>query len=256
MRGYRICCRLRSYRLAGRAKPDYGIDAPPVVWALSLCGIAALLVAALGPKTVTVGLVTFVVKPMFYTTGALLLIEAAAMIFYAKYGKFVHRDRMLRMHQWRGDEQVLDVGTGRGLLMIGAAHHVPAGHSVGIDIWSAKDLSGNTEQNALRNAELEGVRDRVEAITEDASKMSFPDGSFDVVMSNLCIHNIPSREGREKACREIIRVLKPGGKALISDYRHTRRYAELFREAGARVTVTPLDPFTFPFLRIVEAVKQ
>ena len=43
------------------------------------------------------------------------------MLVYSKWGKFRHRDRMLNMIAWRGDEHVLDVGTGRGLLIIGAA---------------------------------------------------------------------------------------------------------------------------------------
>ena len=43
------------------------------------------------------------------------------------------------MIPWRGNETVLDVGTGRGLLMIGAARRLTTGISVGIDIWSAKD---------------------------------------------------------------------------------------------------------------------
>ena len=66
------------------------------------------------------------------------------MILYSKFGKFRHRDRMLKMVNWKGDEIVLDVGTGRGLMMIGAARKLTSGKSVGIDIWSKKDLSGNS----------------------------------------------------------------------------------------------------------------
>lgn len=48
----------------------------------------------------------------------------------------------------------------------------------------------------------------MEVLSGDATAMKFADGTFDVVVSNLVIHNIPSREGRDKACREIARVLK------------------------------------------------
>ena len=236
--------------------PDYGIDAPPVVWTLFLCGTAALLIAAFGPATFTAGPVTFVVPPMFWGIGISFLINSALMVLYAKFGKFRHRDRMLALVNWRGDERVLDVGTGRGLLMIGAAKRLTSGKSVGVDIWSAKDLSGNSEQNTLHNAELEGVRDRVELRTEDATRMSFPDASFDLILSNLCIHNIPSREGRRSACREIMRVLKPGGRALISDYINTAAYTRWFREGGADAHRTSLDLLTYPPLRIVDLKKR
>jgi cyclopropane fatty-acyl-phospholipid synthase-like methyltransferase len=62
------------------------------------------------------------------------------MLLYARWGKFRHRDRMLNMVSWRGGEQVLDVGTGRGLLLIGAARRLSTGKSTGIDVWSAKDF--------------------------------------------------------------------------------------------------------------------
>ena len=178
------------------------------------------------------------------------------MIVYAKRGKFRHRDRMLGMIAWRGDEHVLDVGTGRGLLMIGAAKKLRTGKSVGIDIWNDEDLSGNFRDNTLRNATNEGVREKIELLSEDARKMSFSDGCFDVILSNLCLHNIPSHEGRVEACREIARVLKPRGVALISDFQKTGEYASTFVAAGLRVE--RFGPFfldTFPPLMIVRATK-
>src|SRR5262249_54722402 len=149
---------------------------------------------------------------------------------YSKVGKFRHRDRMLAKIAWRGDEQVLDVGTGRGLLLIGAAKKSARGKATGIDIWSAKDLSANAMEATLANAVLEGVRDRVELKTEDASRMTFADSTFDVVVSNLCIHNIEDPKGRDNACREIARVLKPGGIAVISDFKNTGAYAGVFTQ--------------------------
>jgi len=43
-----------------------------------------------------------------------------------------------------GGEHVFDVGTGRGLLLIGAARRLTSGKGIGIDVWSTKDLSGNS----------------------------------------------------------------------------------------------------------------
>jgi len=114
------------------------------------------------------------------------------------------------MLTWKGNERVLDIGTGRGLLMIGAAKRLTTGKSSGIDIWNKKDLSNDTYEAALRNAELEGVENKVEIRNADALDIPFADNNFDYVLSNLCIHNIGSQRGRSVVCREIIRVLKPG----------------------------------------------
>ena len=236
-------------------KPNYGIDAPGVVRNMLVIGIACLLLAWFLPN-LPIGPVTFRLRPMALITGTILLIEGSLMILYAKAGKFRHRDRMLAMVDWKGNESVLDVGTGRGLLMIGAARKLTTGRAVGIDIWSTTDLSGNSMENALSNAEVEGVRERVEVQNVDATAMKFPDNHFDVVLSNLCLHNIPTREARDKACREIARVLKPGGKAIISDYKNAGQYAEVLKSAGAVRRRGPYLFDTFPPLRIVQVEKR
>ncbi len=237
------------------SKPDYGIDAPGVIWALTLIGLALILVSEF-VHSFRIGSVTFVFNDATLIWGASLCLGAVAMIVYSRFGKMRHRDRMLAMVNWTGVEQVLDVGTGRGLLMIGAAKKLTTGKSVGIDIWSAKDLSGNSPEATLRNAGVEGVSNRVEVESGDATAMKFPDASFDVVLSNLCIHNIPGQAGRDRACREIVRVLKPGGKALISDFIHTGQYAEVFESAGASARKTGWNfAFVWPPLRIIEVKK-
>lgn len=160
------------------------------------------------------------------------------------------------MLSWRGDEQVLDIGTGLGLLVIGAAKRLNTGKCIGIDIWRKQDLSHSTLEAATLNAELEGVSDKVEFRNADAREIPFPDRSFDCVLSNLCLHNISSPEGRAAACREIARVLKPGGAALISDFRHTAEYAKTFREQGLETTRT-ISFLIAPMLqRIVRAEKR
>lgn len=84
---------------------------------------------------------------------------------------------------------------------------------------------------AERNAELEGVIDRVEFVHGDARELPFDDASFDVVVSNLTLHNIPARDGRERALREIVRVLRPGGRLRIVDFR-AANYLDVLGTAG------------------------
>jgi SAM-dependent methyltransferase len=239
-------------------KPDYGIDAPGLVRNFLIIGVVLLPLGWFVPQ-VQIGSVTFVLGPAAIITGFLLIAEGILMILYSKRGKFRHRDQMLAMVDWKGNESVLDVGTGRGLLMIGAAKKLTTGKAVGIDIWSAKDLSGNKIEGTLRNADLEGVRERIEVQNGDATAMQFPDASFDVILSSLCIHNIPTKRGRDKACSEIVRVLRPGGRAIISDFIHTRDYVKAFEAGGAVASRAGLD-FSFrglrrAWLRIVDVRK-
>ena len=242
-------------------KVDYGIDAPGVI--RNLFVIAGLLLLAVvfappsvGPFRVGGSSVTVGLRGMF-TGGAIsCLLGGTLMILYAEVGKFRHRDRMLGMIPWTGAENVLDVGTGRGLLAIGAAKRLTTGRVVGIDVWNASDLTGNTADGFLANAELEGVAERVEVRNADARRMPFPDGSFDVVLSNVCLHNIPGATGRAEACREIGRVMRPRGVALISDFRETALYAAAFKEADFHVERSALGLFdTYPPMRIVTAKK-
>jgi arsenite methyltransferase len=236
-------------------KPDYGIDAPGIIRNFLIVGIGFPVLALFLP-TVTLGPMTVVLMPMALSIGIVFIFQGVAMLLYAKIGKFHHRDRILACISWTGNERVLDVGTGRGLLLVGAAKKLTTGRAMGIDIWSKQDLSGNSPEKTLHNLEIEGIRDQVEIKNDDATKMSFPDSSFDVVLSNLCIHNIPSREGRDQACREILRVLKPGGRAIISDFKNTANYARVFESGGATVSRGAPDFLhTFPPLRIVEVTK-
>jgi arsenite methyltransferase len=235
-------------------KPDYGIDAPGVIRNLLVIGVALIISGIIFP-TIHLGKVTILWSRSAIWPGASCLVGGILMLIYAKRGKFRHRDTMLNMLSWRGDERVLDVGTGRGLLLIGAARRLTTGTATGIDVWSTKDLSGNSLSRTQTNIEVEGVQDKVDLKSDDARKLNFPDASFDVILSNLCIHNIPQVEGRAQACREIARVLKPGGTALISDLANTGTYQKTFAACGLKVSRTGFTLLTFPWLRVVRAEK-
>jgi ubiquinone/menaquinone biosynthesis C-methylase UbiE len=129
------------------------------------------------------------------------------------------------------------VGCGRGLLLIGAARRLKGGRAVGIDLWRSVDQSGNSPDVTRANAAAEGVEARITLETGDMTKMPFPDGSFDLVVSSLAIHNVPSAEGRAAACREIARVLRPGGKVVIVDLFSTGEYVKALSAAG----LTPVE---------------
>jgi len=103
-----------------------------------------------------------------------------------------------------------------------------------VDLWRKGDQSGNAEAATRRNAAAEGVADRVDVQTADMTSLPFDAASFDVVVSNLAVHNVKTRAGRTKAIDEAVRVLRPGGRLLIADLRATKEYQNHLAALGIR----------------------
>ena len=216
--------------------PDYGIDAP----------IAVRRMFSRAAWSIGIGLLVFLINRTEYPgpaaqllgvlggLGVAFLAAGAFMLWSSKVAKLGLRDQIVDRLELNGDEKVLDVGCGRGLLMIAAAKRLKAGKATGVDIWNKQDLSKNSADAAKENAKLEGVAEKVRIENHDARKLPYPENSYDVVVSNLAIHNIEDHEGRDQAIREMYRVLKPGGKLVIHDILRTGEYAESLRAVGAK----------------------
>jgi arsenite methyltransferase len=214
-------------RQLARRRGKYGFDEP--VWPL-LFGLVGVIFLVLGFLSFWVfdipvlGVICFVCAIMF-------LFSAASYVYATRQGKFqVWAEILLRLGL-RGDEQIIDLGCGRGAVLLMVANLLPRGMATGIDVWKANEQSGNALSVTQQNAELEGVAGRVALHTADMQHLPFSDGSFDLVVSSLAIHNIQNPEGRKQAINEAARVLKPGGRLVIADL-FTRRYGEYLRESG------------------------
>lgn len=215
---------------------EYGFDAPYVP---ILLGAGGVVLIALTIVNVIAG--SWIWAGISLVLGAYMLLAAGCYLYTTRRGKFVVWASVLERMGLRGRELLLDMGCGRGAVLLMAAKLLPDGRAEGVDLWKTSDQSGNALDVTHANAEREGVADRVDLHTGDMTQMPFENASFDVVVSSLAIHNITSAEGRAAAVAEAARVLRPGGRLAIADIRATREYERTLRAEGMeQVTRHPL----------------
>lgn len=218
-----------------RHRGEYGLDGsfghlPAPVQAI---GAGGLVLALAGAATAGFargrrrqGVIAAALAAWVLETGTLYLHTTRA-------GKFAAWAGLVLELGLRGDERLLDLGCGRGAVLLTAARLLPRGRAVGVDLWRP-DQTGNSAEATFRNARLEGEADRVELHTAGITRLPFAGDAFDVVVSSLALHNIPTAAGRRAALDEAVRVLRPGGRLLIVDLAFTRAHATRLRELGLR----------------------
>lgn len=119
------------------------------------------------------------------------------------------REMTIELARIKPGEKVLDVGCGTGdLTMLAKARAGAAGEVYGID------ASPEMIEVARRKSEQAGVK--VDFRAGLIESLSFPDRSFDAVLSSLMMHHLPA-DLKRRGLAEIHRVLKPGGRLLVVD---------------------------------------
>jgi ubiquinone/menaquinone biosynthesis C-methylase UbiE len=91
------------------------------------------------------------------------------------------------------------------------------------------DISPGMVEAAERNAERLGFA--IEGRTADAERLPYEDGTFDIVVGHAVIHHLPDVE---QAFREMLRVLKPGGRVVICG--EPTRYGDFVARRLSRAT--------------------
>jgi len=203
-----------------RRKGSYGFDAP------YLLPIPVVLIV--------INIIDGVVSGTLWPFVAAVVVTACVGcgLHASRRGKFVVWAELLDQLALRGDERVLDLGCGRGAVLLMAAQRLTTGQAVGVDLWKREDQSGNSADATRRNAAAEGVAGRVELHTADMTALPFAANSFDAVVSSVAIHNIKGRAGRDRAIEEAVRVLRPNGRLMIADIWCTGRYCTHLAELG------------------------
>ncbi|NIN91934.1 arsenite methyltransferase [bacterium] len=120
----------------------------------------------------------------------------------------------------RKGETILDIGSGGGLDVFLASRKVgPEGKVIGLDM--TEQMVEKARQNAKK-----GNYNNVEFKLGEVEDIPVKDNSIDLVMSNCVINLVPDKE---KAYREIYRILKPSGRFVISDVVTEKELDEVIR---------------------------
>lgn len=213
---------------------DYGIDAPQTLsnlyWRAGTFAAFGIGIYLMNRRELPGPAMTLMLVLLLVAAGFLAV--AFVMRRSSQAGKLELRDTIINRIQWTGDEKVLDVGCGRGLLLIAAAKQLKKGRATGIDVWDPASLSANSQANAIAMAKAEGVADRVKVETGDARNLTYGDNSFDVVLSCTTLHELPDAESRQLALEEMVRVVRPGGQIAVFDVMHGGEYAAVLRGLG------------------------
>jgi len=147
------------------------------------------------------------------TAGAIIHWTPSHNVFARLVGMGVNQSNsrmVIEMAQIKPGDQVLDVGCGTGDLTLTVKSYAGA-------FGSARGIDPSPEgiEIARKNAERSGIN----AVFDVGliEKLSYPDATFDVIISRLVIHHLPDKL-KHRGFAEIFRVLKPGGHIFIADF--------------------------------------
>jgi arsenite methyltransferase len=231
-------------------KPNFGQELIPVLRIMAaiiiilVSGMIYMLTNGIGSNAIIIVMGSFVI---FF--GALITMS----IWSSRIGKLIMRDRMIEELKLSGNENVLDIGCGKGLLTVGIAKKLNSGRVVGLDHWKGTFEYNYTREMAENNVAIEGVSNKVEIVNGDAKKLPFETGKFDIITSSLAMHHVG--DGNQ-AFREMQRVLKPSGTIAIADMPTAKIKKQMQEEGFEIILIKPLVRLFFVKVYLILAKKK
>jgi len=133
--------------------------------------------------------------------------------------------RILSAANITAQDRVLDLGCGIGNILIALAERTDFIHpAAGVDV--SPDLIRIGEREIAKA----GLRDRIGLEVAPATRLPFEDGAFDVVLTSHVLKHLDD-EALLTSFREVVRVLRPGGRFLLWEFEKSARSALLFWSA-------------------------
>jgi SAM-dependent methyltransferase len=186
-----------------------------ILWRLGASALVVVVLAALP------------IHPVIrVAAGTLFVILFVSLLFplYAYYafspkgGNLQERifDWIVEILGQREGEDILDIGTGNGVLAVKLAMHNRGSRVTAIDYWGKNWEYAKAQ--CEENAQIAQVSDSIRFIRGDAAALEFSDSAFDAVVSNLTFHEVETAPHKRDAVAEALRVLKVGGGFVFVDY--------------------------------------
>ena len=240
-------------------KPNYGFPLSYIFYRAFSLFVITLIFFGLIVIGVTIYIVLFTSLCIFSIFAYYVIIQFKKQFLEKRKALL---KRIIEIADLKGDETVLDLGTGSGFLAIGFTKHLKNGKSIGLDKYSLKSVNlktqitttiktnfiGNTLKNAKENAKIKNVENKCEFIESDITNpLNFKDKNFDIIVSSQLLYCI-SKNKRPAVFQEVDRVLKKDGKIIFFESKsflnwNINEAKNFFENKGYKIELTQTNEF-------------